>query len=321
MGLLIYISYVAVVAAFAFVTISLASGLLYISELIEEHSRLAKIVGQRGLYVVVLLHVLLYFSDSLPLGQTAFSILCHIVYLQNFSGSWPLISLASPSFIASCVLVLADHFTWFFHFARITHEARHLRTYRNPPPNTPGFTEIASFFAVCVWLVPLFLFLSLSANDNTLPMSAADPGTPTTSGLNQATQTRVSLIRSIFSLFSFDIFPRVRHRSHRKDTSEGLIAPRSPKDPQTPTHIPSTPILGSSPRFPTSHSMATSHLNPKSPPPPRSPGPLTPRGQEFAASLSTNSSFKLGVPPSKRPGALARRQTSDTIGIGIRHVM
>ena len=33
---------------------SIASGLLYVSELIEEHSRLAKVVGQRGIYVRVL---------------------------------------------------------------------------------------------------------------------------------------------------------------------------------------------------------------------------------------------------------------------------
>jgi hypothetical protein len=30
---------------------AVASGLLYVSELIEEHSRLAKIIGQRGTYV------------------------------------------------------------------------------------------------------------------------------------------------------------------------------------------------------------------------------------------------------------------------------
>lgn len=33
------------------------------------------------------------------------------------------------------------------------------------------FMDIATFFGVCVWLVPLFLFLSLSANDNALPVS------------------------------------------------------------------------------------------------------------------------------------------------------
>lgn len=124
------------------------------------------------LQVVISLHVLLYFSDSLPPLQTIFSVACHVVYLQNFSHTWPLISLTSPSFLASCVLVIADHFIWFFHFARITNEARHLRTYRGLTVDVPNFTEIASFFGLCVWLAPLFLFLSLSANDNALPMSA-----------------------------------------------------------------------------------------------------------------------------------------------------
>ena len=33
----------------------------------------------------------------------------------------------------------------------------------------PAFSEIASFFGVCVWLVPFALFVSLSASDNVLP--------------------------------------------------------------------------------------------------------------------------------------------------------
>jgi hypothetical protein len=33
----------------------------------------------------------------------------------------------------------------------------------------PTFTEIASFFGLCVWLVPFALFVSLSAGDNVLP--------------------------------------------------------------------------------------------------------------------------------------------------------
>ena len=121
---------------------------------------------------IIVLHVIFYFTDSLPLVQTVFSIICHIVYLQNFSSSWPLISLTSLSFLASCVLVISDHFIWFFYFARITSEARHSRQYRVVQPEPPGFTEIASFFAICVWYAPLFLFLSLSANDNALPVTA-----------------------------------------------------------------------------------------------------------------------------------------------------
>lgn len=167
-----------------------ASGLLYLSELIEEHSRLAKLVGQRSIYVgvmsfqtvvrlshfsqaIILLHAIFYFTDSLPFLQTAFSTFCHIVYLQNFSKSWPFISLTSVSFLLSCVLVVADHFVWFFYFARITAEARHLKSYRGVHRRIPGFTEIASFFGLCVWFIPLFLFLSLSANDNALPMAAS----------------------------------------------------------------------------------------------------------------------------------------------------
>lgn len=121
---------------------------------------------------MILLHVILYFTDSLPFLQTIFSIICHIVYLQNFSHTWPLISLSSPAFLASCVLVIADHFTWFFHFSHSTHQARYSRGHLGDGSTAPGFIEIASFFGICVWLAPLFLFLSLSANDNALPVSS-----------------------------------------------------------------------------------------------------------------------------------------------------
>jgi hypothetical protein len=101
-----------------------------------------------------------------------------VVYLQNFSDAWPVISLSSPSFAASCVLVIVDHFLWFFHFAHVTHEARQMarKAYRGPSVvKVPTFGDMATFFGICVWLTPLFLFLSLSANDNTLPTAGASP--------------------------------------------------------------------------------------------------------------------------------------------------
>lgn len=124
-----------------------------------------------ALQVVIAIHVLLYFFDSLPLAQLVFSIVCHIVYLQNFTPAWPLISLSSLAFISSCILVVADHFMWFFYFSRLTSQARSPRgrMYRSPNSGVPGFSDIATFFAVCVWLAPLFLFLSLSAGENALP--------------------------------------------------------------------------------------------------------------------------------------------------------
>ena len=153
----------------------------------EEHLRVDKsappVQGVSCIYVVLIpvcgqaiiaIHALLVITDYLPAQKIAFSILCHVIYLQNFSDSWPLISLTSHSFIASCVLVVVDHFVWFFHFSRLTHQAHHAarQAYRGGPVvRPPAFGEMATFFAICVWLTPLFLFLSLSANDNTLPTS------------------------------------------------------------------------------------------------------------------------------------------------------
>ncbi|KAK0206754.1 transmembrane adaptor Erv26-domain-containing protein [Desarmillaria ectypa] len=280
MGLLYYISYVAVLASLAFVIFALASGLLYISELIEEHSRLAKNIGQRGIYAIICLHVVLCISDSLPIMLTAFSIICHVVYLQNFSKTWPLISLSSPSFISSCVLVIVDHFLWFFHFSKVTAAYQdHLRTYRgSPTPIYYGFKDIATFFGICVWLVPLFLFLSLSANDNALPTSSGASSTTS----HAVPQQRMSLFRSIFAILS----------KPRKD--EGIIAPRprSPYPAQSPTFPPPSPRVS-----------AYSRLSP-----PRSPG----RSSLDVDGSIPSSRFRLGTPPQRRS------TTGDNAGSGLR---
>lgn len=44
-----------------------------------------------------------------------------------------------------------------------------MSSYYDTPDNIPTFTEIASYFGICVWLVPFALFVSLSASDNVLP--------------------------------------------------------------------------------------------------------------------------------------------------------
>ncbi|KAJ7682567.1 DUF396-domain-containing protein [Mycena polygramma] len=287
MGLLYYLSYAAVVVAFAFVTLSLASGLLYLSELIEEHTRLAKTIGQRGIYAIIALHGVLYLSDSLPLPHIAFSTVCHVVYLQNFAHTWPIISLTSPSFIASCVLVIADHFLWFFHFAQVSQDARHSRAFRGAPPpkGVPGFTEIATFFGICVWAAPLFLFLSLSANDNALPVttgSGDDTGAPASGDAFNYTPNRVSLFRSIL---------RIGRRSPR---SEGILTPHSPSPIP-----PRSPLLHSQPLQSPSYSTLT---------PPRSPRP---RPDEL------DSNFKLNTPPRQRSmrgeSALGQRRSVQNV--------
>ncbi len=51
-----------------------------------------------------------------------------------------------------------------------------MSSYYDTPSDVPTFTEIASYFGLCVWLVPFALFVSLSASDNVLPtMGSEEP--------------------------------------------------------------------------------------------------------------------------------------------------
>jgi len=299
-SLLHILSYAGGAAGFIFVTLSLASGLLWIAELIEEHSRTAKVVGMRAIYVIIGLQVLLLIVDQLPPLLILFSILCHLVYLQNFTASWPFISLTSARFLTSCCLVVADHFLWFFYFAEKAQSAKRYNRapkYRygqkkDPAEIVPTFMDVAAFFAICVWLVPLFLFLSLSANDNALPSFGGDPsmvgtpsGEPRTNPIDLSasptvastqykaypgtTAARRSLLKSILAPV-LSLLPRIRRRTRQE---EGLIAPRTPVRGNTPVQSPSL-----------SHASYTPWGGPDD----------TPGGATPAFTERVNSSFGLG---------------------------
>ncbi|KAJ3559092.1 hypothetical protein NM688_g544 [Phlebia brevispora] len=292
MSLLHYLSYV-------------ASGLLWLSELIEEHSRIAKHIGQRGIYVIILLHVLLFLFDSLPLHLVAFSIVCHVVYLQNFTPQWPMVSLTSFTFLASCAMVVIDHFLWFFHFARVTQDARlkARMSYRTRPvTDVPGFADIATFFGICVWLAPLFLFLSLSANDNALPLNLSGqssvPNTPTVASRPMIIGTRGSLFKTLYAALPLDSLPRLRPRPKKRDSSQGIIAPPSPSPRLIPSamsspaleRVPSMTHLPPSPLSPPRRSTDTSVLQ-------RSDSPNL-----FQSNERASSPFSLAAPPRRTSG-------------------
>ncbi|GAA5955447.1 hypothetical protein JCM3765_006782 [Sporobolomyces pararoseus] len=178
------LSYVSAVVGLIFVLLSLASGLLYIAEVIEEHSALAKTTGKRLIYGIIVFYGLLFYVDNLPAHLVAVGIIAHLVYLTNFRKSWPTISLTSLSFVLSCIFVLVSHYLSFRHFsAKQSSSNHHYGRYNayNHRRNARGqkqeesFLEVATFFAVCVWLVPFYLFLSLSANDNVLPSAGETP--------------------------------------------------------------------------------------------------------------------------------------------------
>ncbi|ORY27345.1 transmembrane adaptor Erv26-domain-containing protein [Naematelia encephala] len=292
MALLHVLSYLGGLAGFLFVTLSLASGLLWLAELIEEYSKYAKTIGMRAIYGIIALHLILIVTDSLPILPTLFSILCHLVYLSNFSSSWPFISLTSPRFVVSCLLVVGDHFIWFFHFAARAQEAK---KYRGPKyryggnaikgvDDAPAFMDVAAFFAICVWFVPLFLFLSLSANDNALPSNlvASAPPSPGPGHTIDLSTPQVELSRQLHQRASkslvksvldplLSVLPRMRRR--RRD-DEGILAPRTPVR-GSPLH---SPVLMAQNYFPwggddSNGGSGSNHNHNLAPDSIRSPGP------------------------------------------------
>ncbi|KUJ22793.1 DUF396-domain-containing protein [Mollisia scopiformis] len=179
MWILPLVGYIGLALGFGFLTLAIASGLYYMSELVEEHTVIAKRLLTRMIYLVIGVQVLLCLIDGFPWTLSLLSIFSHLVYLGNMR-KFPVVKLSDPLFIASCVLVLLNHYVWFNHFSFAS--LARAPTSRYDPTALPTFTEIASYFGICVWLVPFALFVSLSASDNVLPTmgSEAPAGAATT---------------------------------------------------------------------------------------------------------------------------------------------
>ncbi|KAK2812360.1 hypothetical protein FQN50_001359 [Emmonsiellopsis sp. PD_5] len=175
MWILPLIGYLGMVFGFCFLTLAIASGLYYLSELVEEHTVLTRRLLSRLIYTIITLHILLYLIDSLPLTLCTLSIFSHLIYALNLR-RFPIVKLSDPIFLASCVLVGLNHWLWFRHFSDPVGHGQQYHYY-DQMPQLPSFTEIASYFGLCVWLVPFALFVSLSAGENVLPSMGSEYAT------------------------------------------------------------------------------------------------------------------------------------------------
>ncbi|KAK4459425.1 transmembrane adaptor Erv26 [Cladorrhinum samala] len=172
MWILPLVGYIGSIVGFGFMTLAIASGLYYLSELVEEHTVVAKRFLSKLIYSIMVLQLLLCAVDRFPFWLTVLGIFSHFIYLGNMR-RFPFVKLTDPLFLTSCGLVLINHYVWFKHFSH-----RQERAYQNysyyDTPDIPSFTEIASYFGLCVWLVPFALFVSLSASDNILPTMGSE---------------------------------------------------------------------------------------------------------------------------------------------------
>jgi hypothetical protein len=175
------VGYIGVLFGFGFMTLAIASGLYYLSELVEEHTVLAKKLLTRLIYAIITVQALLVLVDGFPLLLSLLSIGSHAVYAGNLR-HFPTVRLTDPVLVVSCALVVTNHFLWFRHFSTATYfsplSSRYPKS-RYDLVDTPTFTEIASYFGLCIWLVPFTLFVSLSAGENVLPSMGSEYATGT----------------------------------------------------------------------------------------------------------------------------------------------
>ncbi|XP_066145492.1 protein TEX261 [Euwallacea fornicatus] len=152
MWFLTLICYLSILAQVVFITVSIASGLYYIAELVEEYSSIAKKVIWWMNVTVTSLYICLWLFENFPTVMIICGILaqvCHFMILSNF----PFVAFSSPQFIFGMIFVLVNHYFAFSYFSSTYHP----------------FSEVIAYFTLYLWLVPFALFVSLSANDNVLP--------------------------------------------------------------------------------------------------------------------------------------------------------
>jgi hypothetical protein len=81
--------------------LSTASGLYYLSELVEEHTVIAKRLLAQLIYIVIGIQLVLWLVDGLPFLLTLLGVVSHVVYLGNMR-RFPFVRLTDPLFLASC---------------------------------------------------------------------------------------------------------------------------------------------------------------------------------------------------------------------------
>ena len=83
-----------------------ASGLYYLSELVEEHTVFARKLLTRLIYAIIATQTLLALIDRFPLLLSLVSIISHGVYLGNLR-HFPIVKLTDLVFIFSCGKLLS----------------------------------------------------------------------------------------------------------------------------------------------------------------------------------------------------------------------
>jgi len=159
MWFLYLLSWLSTAIQICFVTMAIAAGLYYLAELVEEYTVLtAKII--RWMTIITLFtYIGLFLFESLPVTMVVCGIIAQVTHLALLA-RFPFFSVSSPTFLAAMLMVLINHYLAFSFFGS----------------NFYPFSEVMAYFTVCQWLVPFAFFVSLSINENVLPLTSLGGG-------------------------------------------------------------------------------------------------------------------------------------------------
>lgn len=146
------LSWVASIIQIVLLTLSVATGLFYLAELVEEYASTACRVIRYMIYGTLLVYIGLLLFEDMSYSLIICGIIQQVLHFMLLS-SFPFFSFSSPTFVGTCVMLGVNHYLVFSYFRDVWHP----------------FSEVLAVFTVCLWLVPFAFFVSLSANDNTLP--------------------------------------------------------------------------------------------------------------------------------------------------------
>ncbi|XP_046368302.1 protein TEX261-like [Haliotis rufescens] len=152
MWFMFVMSWVALVIQIFVVTLSIAAGLYYLAELVEEYTVTTARIIRVLIALTTVVYICIFFFEEFPLSVIVCGLGANLSYfflLQSF----PYFEMSSVPLISGIGLMLLNHYLSFSHFSEVWYP----------------FSEVLAFFTICLWLVPFAFFVSLSANENVLP--------------------------------------------------------------------------------------------------------------------------------------------------------
>lgn len=152
MWFLYVLSWVGLVVQLSFVILSVAAGLYYIAELIEEYTVLTCRVIRLLILITMAVYGGMFLFENFPASMIICGIISQVMHLLVLK-TFPFFDLTSLPFIGSVAFVVINHYLAFKYFSSVYYP----------------FSEVLTYFTLCLWLIPFSFFVSLSANENVLP--------------------------------------------------------------------------------------------------------------------------------------------------------